>query len=340
MNHGQKGDQGTPAGGYRPLRLKRPVATVVVDVEEEFDWSKPFSSQNQSVDSLEWLNLGHCLLSGLGFKPTYLVTYPIACSPRAPGLLRELAEDGCDIGAQLHPWVTPPFEEDISTFNSFPSNLPMDLERRKIECLIEAIDKAVGVHPSVYKAGRYGLELSRARQLADLGFRIDTSVMPYSNQMDMGGGPNFFGLPDQPFWLDDDRRLLGLPSTQGVVGLLSDILPVGVLRHVFSQGMTKVHLPGILSRLGMLERLRLSPEGSAFDACKRLIDTYVARGDTCFVLSFHSPSLQPGCTPYVANQDQLNALLENLYLTLRYLVDTVGAVPVTATEIFEELSAP
>src|SRR5690606_20321761 len=118
----------------------------------------------------------------------------------------------------------------------------------------------------------------------------------------------------------------------GVVGLLSGALPAGVLRGVFSPGMTRIHLPGILSRLGMLERLRLSPEGSAFDACKRLIDTNVARGHTCFVLSFHSPSLHPGCTPYVTDQAELNALLENLYLTLRYLVDEIGAVPRSARE--------
>lgn len=324
-------------GNYRPLRMQRPSVTVVVDVEEDFDWSAPFSTQNQSVESLEWIRLGHCLITSLGLKPAYLVTYPVATSPLAAEVLGELAADGCEIGAQLHPWVNPPVEEEVSTFTSYPSNLPMDLERRKIENLVAAIEKTVGVRPTIYKAGRYGLELSRAEQLIDLGFQVDTSVMPYSNQTEMDGGPDFFGLPEQPFWLDDSNRLLGLPSSQGLVGGLSTLLNPSALRQVYSPPMLRAHLPGVLSRLGMLERLRLSPEGFNFEHSKRLIDTYMKRGDTCFVVSFHSPSLRPGCTPYVRNQRQLDEFLENLYLTLKYLLDDIGARPMTPTEVRTEL---
>lgn len=323
---------------FRPIAIGRTTVSVVVDVEEDFDWSGPFSSESSSVESLEWLNLGHTLMRSLGIRPAYVLTYPTVKAPGAAALIRELYEDGgCEIGAQLHPWVTPPFEEELTAYNSYPSNLPVALERRKNVCLIETIREAIGVAPTIYKAGRYGLEVNRAEILADLGFRVDTSVMPYSSFESIGGGPSFFGMPDQPFWLTPDRRLLGLPTTQRVVGILSGALGSRAIQRIFSPPMERMHLPGVLARLRLLERLRLSPEGFNADHCRKLIDECLRRGATCFVLSFHSPSLKPGCTPYVRNQAHLNEFLKVLYLTLRYLIERVGAKPYSVSELYSEL---
>jgi hypothetical protein len=325
---------------YPPLPLARSTVSVVVDVEEEFDWSKPFSSESRGVEAIRWINLGHTVLGAFGIRPAYLLTYPVATSDVAGALFREMLHAGtCDIGAQLHPWVTPPLEETISDFHSYPSNLPVDLERRKNERLIAAIEATTGAQPRIYKAGRYGLDLSRADMLAALGFQVDTSVMPYHDFGSMGGGPDFFGLPDGPFWLDPARTLLGLPSTQGLVGLLSARLPDAALRHLFAPAMTRLRLPGVLARLGLVERLRLSPEGFSLDAARRLIDARAARGPAAFVLSFHSPSLRPGCTPYVRDQAALGAFLDTLYDTLDHLVRVVGAIPRGVLELHAEFSA-
>jgi hypothetical protein len=330
-----------PASPYRLLPVARSTISVVVDVEEEFDWAKPFSSQSHSVEAIRWINLGHTLMRAFGITPAYLLTYPVARSQAAAALFREMLEEGaCEIGAQLHPWVTPPIEEQITTFNSYPSNIPMALERRKNEALIAAIEGAIGVRPRIYKAGRYGLDLRRVDTLAELGFLVDTSVMPHHDFSHMGGGPDFIGLPDGPFWLNRDRTLLGLPSTQALVGLLSQGLPDAVLRQLYTPGMTRLRLPGLLARLGLVERLRLSPEGFNFDAMRRLIDARAARGPACFVLSFHSPSLLPGCTPYVRNEKDLGQFLDALYDTLDHLVQAAGAAPTSVLQLYAQFHAP
>lgn len=326
---------------YRPIALRETTVSVVVDVEEEFDWNQPFSSQARSVDAAAWINLGHTLMRSFGVVPAYLVTHPIARAPAAAALFRQMLEDGgCEIGAQLHPWVTPPLEEEVSARNSFPSNLPAALERRKIEALVAAIEEGVGVRPRIYKAGRYGLALDRVSTLVDLGFEVDTSVMPHHDFSAPDGGPDFFGLPDQPFWLDTGHRLLALPTTQGLVGRLAGGLSPAAARRVFSRTATRLRLPGVLARLGLLERIRLSPEGQGFDSARRLIEAACRRGPTCFVLSFHSPSLQPGSTPYVRDQRQLNDFLETLHATLRHLTAVVGARPVPVLELRARLAAP
>jgi len=330
-----------PASPYTPLPMPHSTISVVVDVEEEFDWTKPFSSQSQSVEAIRWINLGHTLMRAFAVRPAYLLTYPVTRSEVAAALFREMLDDGgCEIGAQLHPWVTPPIEEQITTFNSYPSNIPMALERRKNEALIASIESAIGVRPRIYKAGRYGLDLRRVDTLAELGFLVDTSVMPHHDFSHMGGGPDFIGLPDGPFWLNRDRTLLGLPSTQALVGLLSQGLPDAVLRQLYTPGMTRLRLPGLLSRLGLVERLRLSPEGFNFDAMRRLVDARAARGPACFVLSFHSPSLLPGCTPYVRNEKDLGQFLDALYDTLDHLVSGAGAVPTSVLDLYARFRGP
>lgn len=326
------------AAAYRPVRPPHPTVSVVVDVEEEFDWSKPFSSESSHVEAIRWINLGHTVLESLGITPAYMLTYPVARSEVAGELFREMVAAGtCEIGAQLHPWVTPPIEEAITDVNSYPSNLPMDLERRKNECLIAAIEATTGVRPMIYKAGRYGLDLRRADMLAGLGFKVDTSIMPFQDFSEIGGGPDFFGVPSVPFWLDGRQSLLCLPSTQEMVGLLAGRMPNGLLRALYTPRMERLRVPGVLARLGLLERLRLSPEGYGFDNARRLIDACHARGITSFVMSFHSPSLKPGCTPYVRNEAELRLFVDTIYLTLRYLIDAVGATPTSVMELYRML---
>jgi hypothetical protein len=324
---------------YSPLALQETTVSVVVDVEEEFDWTQPFSSQSQSVDAAAWINLGHTLMRSFGLKPAYLVTYPIARSPEASALFRQmLADGGCEIGAQLHPWVNPPLDEEITARNSYPSNLPAELERRKLTALVAAIEEGMGVRPRIYKAGRYGLDLSRIRTLVELGFKVDTSVMPHHDFSEHDGGPDFFGMPDAPFWLDRAQGLLELPTTQGIVGALSGRLGARLLKRVYSQRLTRMRLPGVLARLGLVERIRLSPEGQSFDSSRRLIEAARRHGHASFVLSFHSPSLQPGSTPYVRDQRQLNEFLETIYKTLHHLRAVVGATPISVLELHARLS--
>ena len=109
---------------------------VFVDTEEEFDWSAPRRRDATSTAAVAALPEAHRRLSGFGICPTYLVDYPVASSPAAVDTLRPLQEAGeCAIGAQLHPWVNPPFDEPLTVANSFVGNLPEEQERAKLAAL-------------------------------------------------------------------------------------------------------------------------------------------------------------------------------------------------------------
>ena len=126
----------------------------------------------------------------------------------------------CDIGAQLHRWVNPPLVEAMNSFNTYPGNLPFDLHREKLRVLTEEIEANFGIRPCIHKAGRNGVGLETAAILKDMGYKIDTSVIP-TRDMRREGGPDFRRCISNPYWFDQACTLLELPLTSSITGVLA-----------------------------------------------------------------------------------------------------------------------
>jgi hypothetical protein len=91
----------------------------------------------------------------------------------------------------------------------------------------------------------------------------------------------------------------------------------------------RLHVPGVLARLGLFERIRLSPEGTSFAELKRLTDAMLAAGKRLFSLSYHSPSLAPGHTPYVRDEAELQGFLGVIERYCDYFFGVCGGQPTT-----------
>lgn len=314
-----------------------PLLCVVIDTEEDFDWAKPLSRDNRSVASIAAQGAAQDLFARFGLVPTYVVDHPVATDPAAVAVLRGFLEDGrCEIGAHLHPWVNPPDEETVTPRNSFPGNLPPDLERRKLMTLTDLITESFGRRPIVYKAGRFGIGPATGALLAELGYRIDASLVPYTSFVDMEG-PDFSQEGHAPFWFGPGGRLLELPLSAGFAGCLR-----AHGRWLFPPlsgrlGMA-CHAPGIAARLGLLERIRLTPEGVDRAAHRRLTESLLAQGCRIFTLTYHSPSLAPGNTPYVRTAEDLADFLGAIEAYLGYFLEELGGEATTPTRLYNLLS--
>jgi hypothetical protein len=133
------------------FRAERPELLIVVDTEEEFDWSAPFSRANVSTRSIPAQAAAHEIYDRLGIVPTYVLDHPVATDPAAVEFLGALRREGrAEIGAHLHPWVSPPHVEEVTTRNSYHCNLPPALERAKIEMLTATIAEAFGERPTIF----------------------------------------------------------------------------------------------------------------------------------------------------------------------------------------------
>ena len=313
--------------------IEKPILTAVIDTEADFDWYGPFSRDDHGTASIRHQERTQRLFDRYGVKPTYLIDYPVATDPAACTILRGFLEDGrADVGIQLHPWTNPPFDELLSARNSYPSNLEKELQRAKIEQLIEAVQHNLGIKPRVFKAGRYGFNDDTADLLEDFGLDIDTSVVPFTDFRPVKG-PNFNDAPPRAFWFGQKRALLELPMTRNLCGLLGQRIGPVILPAIQSRIGNACHLPGLFARSGLLDRLTLTPEGMPLDDLKHLTNTLIKRGERLFTFVFHSPSAAAGNTPYVRDDDELRAFLARIDRYLAFFTEELGGEGKSALEL-------
>lgn len=330
-------------GALRPAFLPLPAdwpptLTVVVDTEEEFDWHAPFDRAATSVGNIAHQPLAQRIFDRFGIVPTYVVDYPVATSDAAIAVLARMADDGrCEIGAHLHPWVTPPYREEAgSARNSFPGNLPPELERDKLAVLTGAITGRFGVRPRVYKAGRYGIGPRTMDHLAALDYRIDVSIVPHTDFSGVGG-PDFSAFPARPF--QTPAAVLACPLSVGFAGCLASwgasLYPA--LAHPWAAAW---RAGGIAARLGLLQRLRLSPEGHSFGDLVALTRATLRRGQRLFMLTYHSSSLLPGGSPYVRDLDEREAFLNTLDRYCEFFLRRCGGRALSVAALHRMLLPP
>ncbi len=315
-----------------------PTLTVVVDTEEEFDWSAGFDRRNTGVTSIASSRRLQEVLAPFGVLPTYVIDYPVADQPGGFGPLGDYFRCGaCRIGAHLHTWVTPPFTETVSNRHSFPSNLPDGLEEQKIRRLLERIGETFGFTPRVYKAGRYGFGPRTPEVLGRVGFDIDVSINP---RMDFRAieGPSFVAFDAQPFLFGKQRRLLEVPCTTEYVGRGAS---AGTwLREGAERGpWRRLHAPGVLARLGIVDKLTLSPEGYSLADMKRLTTSLLRRGLRVFTMTLHSPSLAVGHTPYVRSLADLEAFIRRVQEYCEFFFGTLSGATDTPEGLFDRFVA-
>ena len=312
------------AAGFAPRFM------LTVDTEEEFDWGSPFARAEHSLDSIPRLAKFQEFCEGYGVVPAYLIDYPVASDPRIVEVLGAAVRAGrADVGVQLHPWVNPPLDEEVSVQNSYAGNLPAELERAKFRKLRDTIEGGFATAPLIYRAGRYGVGPGTAAMLREAAIAIDTSVraqFDYSGE----GGPNFRGHPLAPYWVGGRGGVLELPLTTVFWG------PLRRQGHWIHPALWRApRLRGLLARLGLLERIPLTPEGVAADEALKAIDIALDDGLPLLVFSFHSPSLRPGHTPYVRNE----ADLDHFYDWWRTCFDYLARRSVKPASVAEIIAA-
>ena len=93
--------------GYRPIGIpfferfsleyslvphrssERPLLAVVIDTEEEFDWSSSFNRCQTAITHVRFIDLFQRIARAFGIVPTYVVDFPVASQKAAIAPLRE-----------------------------------------------------------------------------------------------------------------------------------------------------------------------------------------------------------------------------------------------------------
>jgi len=273
---------------------------VTIDTEED-NWGQ-YDLANYGLENIKKIDALQTLFDRYDVKPTYLVTYPVATDNSSISLLRGIMEDGrCEIGTHCHPWTTPPFEETRNVRNSMLCNLPNLLQYQKISTLHKAITHSFGIEPTSFRVGRFGFDEGILQALDQLGYKVDSSIMAFQDWEEHGGPDSSNIFPHVFDWNQKHSmlpHLLEVPATTGFTQKNFHVCNL-MWRMLGGKFAQMLHLRGLLDRLGMLDKVWLSPETSSSSEMIRLTDIMMQQGYKFVNMFFHSTALKAGLSPFV-----------------------------------------
>ncbi|HUK21883.1 MAG TPA: hypothetical protein VLV45_10080 [Gemmatimonadales bacterium] len=289
--------------------------SVVVSIDTEEDNWEPARS-GVTVENIRELPRLDRFFERLGIRGTYFASYQVMTTAWARDLIAGLAaSDRVEVGGHLHPWNTPPLREPFTPRNTMTKNLPGDLQFEKLRTLTEALTAPLGAPPKSFRTGRYGIGRDTVAALTECGYTVDSSVTPYISWREYDDGPSFVGAPISVYRLDPHDVTRASPC-----GPLIEV-PIScgfshrpwsfwapLYRTLQAPMLRRLHLTGALARLGVVQRIILSPELQSASEMVTLGRRIVAEGLEHLHLTWHSPSLQPGLSPFTPGKADVDAL--------------------------------
>lgn len=312
---------------------------ITVDTEEEGLWSNSFRATGNTVDNISGVPAFQAICNNHNLRPVYLINSPVIEDDAASKILQNINSRGdCEIGAHIHPWNTPPVENNIDSHKSYLCNLAPDIQAKKLQLVTDSIKNRFGDSPVSFRSGRYGLDIYGIKLLKELGYIVDSSVCPFTDYSD-DGGPDFRHFPWRPYYVGEkfdipseiSDGILEVPVTFGfnwpnfqAAFKLHELLA--------AKGLRKLRLRGILSRLNLLNKIKFSPEKHDAKALKQLAKIYSRHENPCVVMMFHSSSLVSGHSPYVPDDATLRSFLGVIDEVSDYCLNSLGMEPTTLAD--------
>jgi len=309
---------------------------ITIDTEED-NWL-PYSQDKYTTSNIDRIPQLQKIFDEYGVRPTYLVTYQMALHDKVVEILGGIYEQGrCELGAHCHPWNTPPNEEAPVIENSMLCNLPDKLQSKKVIEVHETLKSRFRIEPKSFRSGRWGYSEAVAQTLSDLNYVVDTSITAYTDWSSCLG-PDFSKIPPIPFRFSPgsifetsiDGSLMQIPATVGF--LQKDFKKASrVFNMIKNTPLQKLRLLGILDRLGMNNKIQLSPENSTAEQMISLAKNMKDIGYPVLNMFFHSSTLTAGLTPFVQNSHDEIDFLDRIRLFLDYAIKN-GIQPLTLSE--------
>jgi glycosyltransferase involved in cell wall biosynthesis len=324
---------------YAPARMREalprittkniaPRLLVTVDVEEEFGWEE-FNRERHVVRGIESLEQFHADCRSIGVSPVYLLTYPILKDKNLhPFLKRVIANHEAELGIHLHSWTVPPYWEQANAFTSYQSNLPENIERRKLETLCRVFEECFNRPVTIHRAGRWGGGERTSSLLESLGISVDLSPSVGYSDVE-AGGPDFSTLDGAPFWSGDQRHVLTVPASS-----------VNYLRgpRWFSAAVFRStrNWPSLQRRMqGRGQPVRFSPENADELTLFAIAHELRMRSLPTAVYTLHSTSLYAGGNPYSTGDGNALDLRRRSVRFLSRAIEAKLLQPTTCAQLFE-----
>lgn len=307
---------------------KQPLRVVFsLDTEEEGLFSGHYARHNCGVRNLERLLRLAPITDALGFPLTLFCSYAVLSSTPALRVLETMhGRYGAEIGAHLHHWSTPPFENGQQETDGTPERtdrMPRALLEARLESLIGKARDFLGEDPVSFRMGRWDLKRVLFPVLLAHGIHADSSVCPLRAH---AGGADHFLAPAAPYWpMGRNVPFLEVPLTQ---------IPLHPALAKFWYGRFRGR--PALDRFHFLAALSPNPFWHGGAVMRLSAYLLYLRGGPVLSMFCHSSELMPGGSPHVPDEAAASRVLCRLESFLSWLRKTLPVRGVTLQEVYRE----
>jgi len=289
---------------------------ISVDVEEEGLFAGRYPRTPPGVSNVAALRHLEFIPREFGFPLTFLVTYQVSRDPEACRVLAHWRERwGAEVGAHLHPWSTPPYAHLPYPEPVRSKNLPRDLLRKKMVTLLSSLKNNLGVTPTSFRMGRFDLSDQVLSLLPELGFKVDSSMVPLMPHL---GGLEQLLWPSDPFPLPGlEPQLWEAPLTLVPVFALAPSLVYRLSRALPRKGGEL-----LLWAFRYLGAAGTQPAWFPLTSMRLAASLHRRRRGRVINLFFHSSELHPGASPQFPTPAAVHRLLHKIRTFLTWLQKT------------------
>jgi len=302
---------------------------ITIDTECDNAWAR---SKSVTTKNARYLPRFQELCESFGCKPTYLVAYEMAVDDFFREFATDILRRGTgEIGAHLHPWNSPPsydLTSDDMKYHPYLIEYPENIMRQKLKFLRCLLEDTFSTKVNSHRAGRWPINPTYARMLADFDYKVDCSVTPYivwrSEWRPPGDPPcpviDYSSFPEKPYFLcsDDiskagDLSILEIPVT--VIPRYGHLLKK--MYSMVPQGIMRRGMHFLFGRPVMWFRPHPAFLNDLMIVAKRCLDLKL----DYIMFMLHSSELMPGGSPNFRRKSDVDRMYDKIEKAFEFLAD-------------------
>lgn len=276
------------------------------------------------------------LFNKYGIKPTFLLSPEVIKDEGSVLLFKSLPN--VELGTHLHEeFIAPNSNEKTNRTKGIQALLEPDLEKEKLKNLTELFIKNFGYTPKSFRSGRFGSSPYTTKFLADLGYLVDSSVVPYTQKFYQKGYTlNFWGKTTKPYFEKfDNSYILQVPLT--LINPKYEKLP-NLLQKEYLKPKSKVKK--------VLNKLNYKPKTSWLRPYRENAEGMIAIADhvinkhfkddqfSILNIMFHSNEILVNGSPYCKNEEEVNQFIGSLDQLFNHIKKTYKLCSIGLGEVY------
>lgn len=303
--------------------MRRKVSILVtIDTECDkgapgWDIARPMSFKNIALQK----SLLMPLFEKYGIVPTFLISPEVLQDSYSVEILKSI-ESKCELGTHMHiEFIEPNTNFNATSTEGIQADLSYDEEYLKMKNLTELFFNTFGYYPKSFRSGRFGSSKNTIPILSELGYKVDSSIVPFTTKFFKGLYINNWGRPLEPYWESfDENKILQVPVS--LINRDYNKLPFFLKKGLGEPNSIAMRLAkklGYSMKTEWLRPYKVSGK-EMIGIADYIINSHFKKEDHAIVnIMFHSNEILVNGSPYCKSDEDVEKYLASLEELFNYI---------------------